>query len=118
MNKVYKTPEVERQYIRIFKETAKKFGRSVALETMRQFQEAEDKLARGSAFPKHDPDYHSQRFEYITIQNSQTLFFERLENDIVIVAVGWSGRNWKERLEEMQLYIDRQLEKFKKLNKK
>lgn len=118
MNKVYKTPEVERQYIRIFKETAKKFGRSVALETMRQLQEAEEKLAADTAFTKHDPDYHSQRFEYMTIQNSQTLFFERLGNNIIIVAVGWSGRNWKERLEEMQPYIDRQMEKLKKLNLK
>ena len=118
MNKIYKTPEVERQYICIFKETAKKFGRSVALETMRQLQEAEDKLSKDSAFTKHDPDYYSQRFEYIKIKNSQTLFFERLDNDIVIVAVGWSGRNWKERLEEMQPYIDRQLEKLKRLKQK
>jgi phosphoribosylformylglycinamidine (FGAM) synthase-like amidotransferase family enzyme len=85
---------------------------------MSQLQEAEDKLAKGSAFPKQDSDYHSQRFEYITIQNSQTIFFERMENDIIIVAVGWSGRNWKARLDEMQPYIDRQLEKLKRLQER
>lgn len=118
MNKVYKTPEVERQYKRIFKETAKKFGRSVALETMRQLQEAEEKLAKDYAYTKRDPEYHSERFEYVTIQNSQTIFFERLDDDIIIVAAGWSGRNWKDRLEEMQPYVDRQLEKLKRSKQK
>ena len=41
MRKIYKTPEVELQYKRIFKETAKRFGKSVALETMYQLTEAE-----------------------------------------------------------------------------
>lgn len=37
MNKVYKTPEVERQYIRIFKETAKKIR---ALRCFRNYEPA------------------------------------------------------------------------------
>lgn len=120
MRKIYKTPEVELQYKRIFKEIAKRFSKTVAFETMRQFIEAENKLATDEAFSKRDPKYHSERFEYVTIENSQTLFFERIDNDIVIVAAGWSGRDWKSRLEEMQPYIDRQVDKVKKLiiNKK
>jgi|AntRauTorckE6833_2_1112554.scaffolds.fasta_scaffold08819_3 hypothetical protein len=118
MRKIYKTPEVERQYKRVFKETAKRFGKRVALETMRQLKEAEEKLAKDAAYTRHDPEDHSKRFEYITIQNSQTLFFEYINDGIIIVAAGWSGRNWKDRLEEMQPYIDRQLEKFKKQKEK
>ena len=114
MRKIYKTPEARRQYKRIFKETAKRFGRRVALETMYQLTEAEEKLADGTVFARHDPDYHSERFKQITIKNSQTLFFEIIDDDIIIVAAGWSGRNWKDRLEEMQPYIDRQIEKLKR----
>ena len=69
MRKIYKTPEVELQYKRIFKESAKRFGKSVAFETMRQLMQAEEKLAQDLAFSKHDPNYHSERFEYITIPN-------------------------------------------------
>jgi plasmid stabilization system protein ParE len=114
MRKIYKTPEVERQYKRIFKETIKRFGESVALETMHQLESAERQLANDTAYTKHDPEYRSERFEYISIPNSQTLFFEEIGNDIVIVAAGWSGRNWKDRLEEMQPYIDAQLKNLKK----
>lgn len=114
MRTIYKTPEVELQYKRIFKETAKRFGKSVALETMNQLTEAEKKLATDKAFSKKDGEYHSERFEYIIIENSQILFFERINDDIVIVAAGWSGRDWKARLEEMQPYIDRQVEKLKR----
>ena len=46
MRKIYKTPEVERQYKRIFKETTKNFGKSVALETMRQLKAAEKSWLR------------------------------------------------------------------------
>ena len=84
------------------------------LETMHQLLEAEKKLAKDQAFTKQNPDFHSERFEHIKIKNSQILFFERFNNDIVIIAAGWSGRNWKERLEEMQPYIDRQIEKLKR----
>lgn len=44
MTKVYRTPEVERRYKRIFRETAKRFGRRVAMETLQQIYEAESKL--------------------------------------------------------------------------
>jgi hypothetical protein len=115
MRKIYKTPEVERQYKRIFKETAKRFGKRVALETMHQLTEAEKKLATDEIYAKHDSEYHSERFEYITIKNSQILFFERINDDIIIIAAGWSGRQWKDRLDEMQPYIDKQLEKLKSL---
>lgn len=120
MRKIYKTPEVELQYKRIFKETAKRFGQNVAIETLQQLTEAEEMLSKDEAFSKHDPVYHSERFEYVTIPNSQILFFERIKDDIVIVAAGWSGRDWKARLEEMQPYIDRQVDKLKRLihNKK
>ena len=114
MPKIYKTPEVERQYKRIFKETAKRFGKRVAMETMQQLIEVENNLAKETAVSKINADFYSDRFEYITIPNSQILFFERINNDIVIVAAGWSGRNWKERLEEMQPYIDRQIEKLRR----
>lgn len=118
MRKIYKTPEVEQQYKRIFKETAKRFGKLVALETMSQLTEAEEKLAKDIAYARHDPEHHSERFEYITISNSQILFFERIDGNIIIVAAGWSGRQWKARLEEMQPYIDRQVEKLKRSIKK
>lgn len=114
MRIIYKTPEVELQYKRIFKKTAKRFGRNVALDTMNQLTEAEEKLANDAVFARHDSKYHSERFEYITIENSQTLFFERINDNIVIVAAGWAGRDWKARLEEMQPYIDRQVEKLKR----
>lgn len=114
MLKIYKTPEAERQYKRIFKETAKRFGKGVALETLKQLTEAEEKLIQDTDHSRYDPEFYSERFEYITIKNSQIVIFERVDNDIVVVAAGWSGRNWKKRLEEMQPYIDRQLEKLKR----
>lgn len=85
------------------------------METMRQLDEAEHKLATETAFVRRDTDHRSDRFEFVTIKNSQTIFFERIGDDIVIVAAGWSGRNWKERLEEMQPYIDQQINKLHKL---
>jgi len=115
MRKIYKTPQVEQQYKRIFKETAKRFGRRVARETMTQLRDAEEKLAKDKAFAKLNEKCFSERFEYLSIENSQVLFFERIGEDIVIVAAGWSGRNWKERLEDMQPYIDRQIQKLKAL---
>lgn len=118
MRKIYKTPEVELQYKRIFKETAKRFGRSVAQETLRQIIIVEERLTNDEIFSKHNPQYYSERFEYVTIPNSHILFFERIENDVVIVAAGWSGRDWKARLEEMQPYIDRQVNKLRRSLKK
>ena len=115
MRKIYKTHEAERQYKRIFKETAKRFGKRVALQTLMQLKEVEERLASDQVYGRFDPEYYSERFEFVTIKNSQTIIFERIDNDIIIVAAGWSGRNWKERLEEMQPYIDRQLNKLKRL---
>lgn len=106
---VYRTPEVEKQYKRIFKDSAKRFGLATARETRQQIIEAEKKLARETANIRRDPKHHSERFEYVSVKNSQKIFFERIGDDIVIVAAGYSGRKWKDRLEEMEAHIDRQI---------
>lgn len=88
------------------------------METLQQLYEAESKLEQGDAYVRHDPQYHSERFEYILINNAQKIFFERLNGDIVIVAAGYASRNWKERLEEMEAHINRQITIAQRLREK
>lgn len=112
MVKIYKTPQVQAQYKRIFKETARRFGKSVALETLRQLEDAEEKLKTIHVSHGKNVNIHSDRFQSIKIKNAQILFYEHIGDDIVIVAAGWVGRNWIDRLIEMEPYIDAQLSKW------
>src|ERR1043166_4298879 len=110
---VYKTPQAEQDYFEVIKESARKWGKTVADEMRRQLKEVEEKLAQDPHYGKLDPEYHSDRFKYVQIQNRKKIFFERHGNDVFIVMVEGDTRNYKEIFAEMTPYIDRQITAFK-----
>lgn len=110
---VYKTPRAVDDFIQIVEYSYERFGMDTALETYRQLEDVEKKLADNQDFGTLDPYCHSERFKYIQIGNRQKVFFERIGEDVVIVMAGGDTRNWKRILGEMTPYIDKQIAALK-----
>lgn len=105
---VYKTPAAERAFIDIYKKSARKFGMKTALETLRQLEDVETKLADNPQLGRLDPEYHSDRFRYVQIKNRQKVFYETHGGDVFIVMADYDGRDFKTLLKQMapQIKLD------------
>jgi plasmid stabilization system protein ParE len=117
MPKIAKTQQYGNDLKRIYRFTLRRFGPTVALETKHQVEEAEQRLADGLLPDKADPDYHSDRFSFISICNSQKLFYERSGDTIYMVTAGYDRRNWKEHLKALESYADQQIARARKRSK-
>lgn len=117
MLEIVKTEQYKNDLKRIYRFTLRRFGPTVALETKRQVDEAEQRLADGLLPDKTDPDYHSGRFSFVSIRNSQKLFYERSGDTIYMVTAGYARRNWKDHLKALESYADQQIARAKHKDK-
>jgi len=110
MPDIFYTPRYEDDLVRIYKYSARKWGRPVAERTLKQIAEVEQKALADPSFGKVDEQHHSPIYRYAIIQNSQTIFFHRLGEDVVMITAGYSGRAWHsimQRIEpQIQAFID------------
>lgn len=97
--------------MKIYKYSKKQWGGIVANRTMDQISELEQKALNDPRLGKIDPAYHSPLYNYATTANSQTVFFHRLGDDVVMMTAGYQGRGWSFILEriapEIQSFIDK-----------
>ena len=112
MPEILYTPRYEDDLVRIYKYSARKWGRSVAERTLKQIAEVEQAALADPDFGKKmDAQYYSPVFRHAIVKNSQTVFFHRLGDDVVMIAAGYSGRAWRrimQRVEpQIQAFIDR-----------
>lgn len=105
MGKIYRTSVYEQDLKRIYRVSKRRFGKNVALETIRQLQELEQKALNDPEFGKINSDYHSPIFKYANILNRQTAFFERIGDDVVMITVGFDGRQWEKGLADIESKI-------------
>lgn len=109
MAEIVRTEQYKDDIKRIYRVTLRKFGPIVALETKRQVDEAEERLADGWLPDKTDPDYHSGRFSFVSIRNNQKLFYERSGDTVYMVTAGHARRDWKVHLKGLESYVDEQI---------
>lgn len=81
------------------------------MQTMDQIAEVEQKALVEPSFGKLDRLYHSSIYRYATIPNSQTVFFHRLGDDVVMITAGYKGRSWHFLLQRIEPEIRKFLEK-------
>lgn len=113
MVKLYFTQRYKRDLLRIYKISLRDFGYATAQETMRQIREVEDRLRQGWQIGKVDPDYHSHRFRFVSIRNSQKIFFHKEGDAIYMLTAGHDRRDWKTLLKGLERYADEQIAKRK-----
>ena len=110
MPNIFYTPRYEEDLVRIYKYSARKWGRLVAERTLRQINEVEKMALADVNFGKVDNNYHSKIYRYATTPNSQTVFFHRLGKDVIMITAGYSGRGWhyvmKRITSQVQTFID------------
>ena len=87
MPDIFYTPRYEDDLVRIYKYSARKWGRPVAERTLEQIADVEQKALTDPDFGKVDAQYHSPIYRYATIRNSQTVFFHHLGEDVVMITV-------------------------------
>ena len=75
MPEILYTPRYEDDLVRIYKYSARKWGRSVAKRTLKQIAEVEQAALADPDFGKTDARYHSPVFRHATVKNNQTVFF-------------------------------------------
>ena len=78
MPEILYTPRYEDDLVRIYKYSARKWGRSVAERTLKQIAEVEQAALADPDFGKMDAQYYSAVFRHAIVKNSQTVFFHRL----------------------------------------
>ncbi len=101
------TPRYDDDLVRIYKYSVRRWGKSVAMQTMVQISEVEQKALADPNFGKFDSLYHSPIYRYATISNSQTVFFHRLDDNVVMITAGYKGRAWNILLQRIEPEIKR-----------
>ncbi|MEO1609221.1 MAG: hypothetical protein AAFR90_07695 [Pseudomonadota bacterium] len=91
--------------MRIYKYSARKWGRPVAERTLGQITELEQMALADPGFGRVDAEHHSPIYRYATIRNSQTIFFHRLGEDVVMITAGYSGRAWRQIMQRIEPQI-------------
>nr|VFJ68718.1 MAG: Plasmid stabilization system protein ParE [Candidatus Kentron sp. DK] len=114
MAKLYFTERYKRDLLRIYKTSLRDFGYGTAQKTMRQIRAVEARLREDELIGKTDPEHHSHRFSFVSIRNSQKLFFEKDGDVIYMVTAGHDHRNWKVLLKGLERYTDEQISKRKR----
>lgn len=109
MAEIVRTEQYKSDLKRIYRVTVRKFGSGVAMETKRQVDEAEQRLADGWLPDISDPVHSSGRFSFVSIRNSQKLFYERDGDTGYMITAGYDRRNWKEHLRALESYADQQI---------
>ena len=84
MPDIFYTPRYEDDLVRI-KYSARKWGSPVAERTLGQITELEQMALADPLFGRVDAEHHSPIYRYATIRNSQTIFFHRLGEDVVMM---------------------------------
>lgn len=112
MPKIIKTEQYAEDLEKIYRYTYKTFGLQTARKTKQQIDQAERQLSKGTAPSKFDPKHHSPRFHFISIRNSQKIFFEPYKDRIYLVTAGHDRRNWKIILADLEDYADQQIAKL------
>lgn len=102
------TPRYEDDLVRIYKYSARKWGRPVAERTLDQINEIEKMALGDPGFGKIDEQNHSEIYKYATTPNSQTVFFHRVKEDVIMITAGYSGRGWHHIMKQ----IDPQIRNF------
>lgn len=96
------TPRYDDDLVRIYKYSVRRWGKPVAIRTMDQISEVEQQALVDPDFGKLDTLYHSSIYRYATIPNSQTVFFHRLDDDVVMITAGYKGRAWNLLLQRIE----------------
>lgn len=99
------TPRYEEDLVRIYKYSARKWGRLVAERTLSQINEVEKRALAHPDFGKVNEHSHSALYRYATTPNSQTVFFHRIKEDVIMITVGYSGRGWPHVLKRIESQI-------------
>lgn len=105
MGKVFRTPTYKSDIRKIYAHSLRRFGEKVADATMLQMKQVEQAALKDPSYGKLDTQYHSTIFRYKTIRNSQTLFFHRLGNDVVMITAGSCRRDWRVILNDLEAEI-------------
>jgi plasmid stabilization system protein ParE len=104
------TPRYDDDLVRIYKYSAIRWGKAIAMRTMDQIAEVEQKALADPDFGKLDSLYHSPIYRYATIPNSQTVFFHRLGDDVVMITAGYKGRAWNLLLKRIEPEVKKFIE--------
>jgi len=105
MPNIFYTPRYENDLVRIYKYSARKWGGPVAERTLKQITELEQKALADTLFGSLDAEHYSPIYRYATIRNSQTIFFHRLGEDVVMITAGYSGRAWHRIMQRIEPQI-------------
>ena len=105
MSDIFYTPRYVYDLVRIYKYSARKWGRPVAKRTLTQIAEVEQHALDDPDFGKRDAQYHSPIYRYATVRNGQTIFFYRLGDDVVMITAGYSGRAWNRVMKRIEPQI-------------
>ena len=111
MAQLYYTQQYERDLLRVYKTSLRNFGYRTARETMRQIEDVENKLRQDRPVGKIDAVHHSHRFQFVSIRNSQKIFFERDGDSVYMVTVGYARRDWKHLLADLEDYADQHIKR-------
>lgn len=117
MPRLYYTYQYIGDLKKIYKISLRRFGLHTAQKTIQQIKDVEEQLKNNHTIGKIDPNYHSERFRFITIKNSQKIFFEYINNTIFMVTAGYDRRDWKTLLKDLEAYADQQISIAKKQEK-
>ncbi len=96
------TSRYDDDLVRIYKYSVRRCGKPVAMRTMDQIAEVEQKALANPEFGKLDSLYHSPIYRYATIPNGQTVFFHRLGENVVMITAGYKGRAWNLLLQRIE----------------
>lgn len=105
MADIFYTPRYEADLVHIYKYSTEKWGRDVANRTMAQITDLEEKTLSDPDFGKLDAHFHSPIYRYATIANSQTIFFHRIGDDVIMITAGWAGRAWHYIMQKIEPQI-------------
>lgn len=111
---LYRTPRYEQDFIERVKYSRKRFDIKTAEKTYDQLVEIENKIESDKNYGTLDPEHHSSRFHFGRIENRSKVIFERFGDDVVMVMAGGDRMNWKKILQELEPYIERQIESAKR----
>ena len=103
MGKILRTPQAKTDYKKIFKERAKRFGEKVAHTTLKQIEEAEQRILDNPLRGRLEPEFHSDKYRFIQTRNRQKIFYTTKGEDVIIITAGYDGRDWGKILREIKL---------------
>lgn len=102
MGKIFRTNLYKTDLGKVYLYSLSCFGEQVANETLNQIKEVEQNALNDKNFGTINEKYHSKIFRYKTTKNKQTVFFHHLIDGVVMITVGYCGREWKFILKKIE----------------